>query len=70
MKKLITPKVDIPDVVDVTNNLWAMIKLMYANFFNVIAMLKNTHGKAGFVHSEDGESLKKEKQTKDYTLLL
>lgn len=36
VKKLITPKVDIPDVVDVTSNLYAMIKLMYANSNKVI----------------------------------
>lgn len=70
VKKLVTPKVDIPDVIDVTANLYAMIKLMYANSNKVIQMLRRTHGKAGFVHSGDGETLKKEKLTKDYTLLV
>jgi len=70
VKKLICPKVDIPDVIDVTNNLYGMMKLMYANINKVIQMLKRTHGKAGFVHSADGETLKKENLTKDYTTLL
>jgi hypothetical protein len=70
VKKLITPKVDIPDVVDVTNNLYGMMKLFYAHTNKVIQMLKRTYGKAGFVHSADGESLKTEKLSKDYTMLL
>jgi hypothetical protein len=68
VKKLITPKVDIPDVIDTTNNLYGMMKLMYANTNKIIQMLKRTHSKDGFVHTD--ETLSKEKLSKDYTTIL